>query len=191
MIFKKIQTFAQIVGFVCIGLLAIYGLVAILNGGSLAQAARRGEDSSPPAIQGPQAAPQGASALSDWGATVPLVINYQGTLRDMEGNLLSGTYVMIFRIYNAVDDPVANALWMEEHTNVVVRDGLFNVVLGDITTISPTMFDSPDRIYIFLFLRCRGKFPVVYRYSKLCQQRITFNTLFRFEKLPTDRIPTA
>jgi microcystin-dependent protein len=72
-------------------------------------------------------------------------MNYQGTLRDIEGNLLSGTYVMTFRIYNAVDDPVMSALWTEEHTDVVVRDGLFNVVLGDITTISPTLFDSPNR----------------------------------------------
>jgi microcystin-dependent protein len=131
---------AEVVGLAGFVLLAGLGLVSMVQGGAAnATSIVLGAAAAPASVA------QGPLAVTSGSATVPLVMNYQGTLRDIEGNLLSGTYVMTFRIYNAVDDPVASALWTEEHTSVVVRDGLFNVVLGEITTISPTMFDSPNR----------------------------------------------
>jgi microcystin-dependent protein len=140
MFLSNLKRVAEVVGLACFVLLAGLGLLSLVQG----------EAANAPSLvlsaaAAPAAVAQNPLAVTSGSATVPLVMNYQGTLRDIEGNLLSGTYVMTFRIYNAVDDPVASALWAEEHTDVVVRDGLFNVVLGDIAAISPTLFDSPDR----------------------------------------------
>ncbi|MCP4712284.1 MAG: hypothetical protein GY869_26985, partial [Planctomycetes bacterium] len=105
MIFNKIKIFAQIIGFAVIGLLTVYGSLAIINDGHLAQAAGRSPTVAP--VQVPQLAPQGAPLL-DWGnATVPLVVNYQGNLKDAEGNPLSGSYTMTFRIYAGVTTTTA------------------------------------------------------------------------------------
>ena len=140
MFLSNLKRVAEVVGLACFVLLAGLGLLSMVQGeaaNALSLVLR--------AAAAPASVAQNPLAVTSGSATVPLVMNYQGTLRDIGGNLLSGTYVMTFRIYNAVDDPVASALWTEEHTGVVVRDGLFNVVLGDITAISPTMFDSPNR----------------------------------------------
>jgi microcystin-dependent protein len=140
MFLSNLKRVAEVVGLVCFVLLAGLGLLAIVQG----QAAN-GASFVLRAAAAPASVAQSPLAVTSGSATVPLVMNYQGTLRDIEGNLLSGRYAMTFRIYNAVDDPIASALWTEDHTGVVVRDGLFNVVLGDITPISPTLFDSPNR----------------------------------------------
>lgn len=77
--------------------------------------------------------------------TVPPYLNYQGTLRDAEGKPISGVHKLTFRIYGDVTAPLPEALWMEEHTDVTVRDGHFSVLLGDSKPISPTVFQSGDR----------------------------------------------
>ena len=140
MFLSILKRVAEVVGLACFVLLAGLGLLSLAQG-----KAANAPSLVPSAAAAPAAVAQNSLAVTSGSATVPLVMNYQGTLRDIEGNLLSGTYAMTFRIYDAVDDPVANALWTEAHTDVVVRDGLFNVMLGDITAISPTLFDSPNR----------------------------------------------
>ncbi len=67
--------------------------------------------------------------------TVPTMINYQGFLTDPGGSALTGTYQIIFRIY---DEASGNHpwLWHETHTAVSVENGLFNVLLGSIDTLS-------------------------------------------------------
>lgn len=129
MFLSHFKRMAEIVGLACFALLAVYGAVTILCG----------DPASAANSHSAQAAPTAS------GATVPMVMNYQGTLYDTAGNPLNGTYTLTFRIYGSVVDPIANALWSEVHTGVIVRSGLFNVSLGDISPIAPTLFTSPDR----------------------------------------------
>lgn len=74
---------------------------------------------------------------------VPNTLNYQGTLRDAQGNLVTGTRTMSFGIYDAVLD--GNLLHAEEVSDISVRDGIFNVVLGDGATLSSSVFASGPR----------------------------------------------
>jgi len=111
MLTKKFQVLAQVVGCVTIGLLAVYGLVTLLGGG--------------PAL---------ASALDTIRAAgaapvIPATFNYQGLLRNPDGSLTTGSYTITARIYDAAAS--GSALYTETFPNVTVRDGLFNIVLGD------------------------------------------------------------
>jgi hypothetical protein len=63
-------------------------------------------------------------------------IAYQGRLADADGNPLTGTYNMIFHLYDAATG--GTPLWEEQWTGsngVKVSDGLFNVMLGSLTQI--------------------------------------------------------
>jgi len=65
-------------------------------------------------------------------------IAYQGRLADADGNPLTGTYNMIFRLYDVASGGVP--LWTEQWTGsngVQVSDGLFNVMLGSLTQLPP------------------------------------------------------
>jgi hypothetical protein len=128
-----LKSIAQKVSIALVGLLALYGVVSLFTTADHAFAA-------------PWAAPQAAPALqpSVEGVTVPPFLNFQGSLRDPAGNPLSGQHGIVFRIYNRADAPVGEALWNEEHTGVTVRDGYFNVLLGDKTPLPPAFFAGPD-----------------------------------------------
>src|SRR3989344_1081434 len=72
-------------------------------------------------------------------------INYQGKLTDSSGVLVGdGDYNMFFRIYTASSG--GNAIWSESRTStstaVTVTNGLFSVLLGDITSISSLNFNQ-------------------------------------------------
>jgi hypothetical protein len=68
------------------------------------------------------------------------VTTYQGQLTDSSGNpVTEGNYQITFRLYNVEDDDVGDALWTETQT-VLVNDGLFNVMLGAVTTIPTELF---------------------------------------------------
>ena len=70
---------------------------------------------------------------------VPWHINYQGYLTDDVGNPINDTLSMTFGIW---DDPgVGSELW-NENGNVVVEEGLFNVVLGSTTPIPSDVFGA-------------------------------------------------
>jgi hypothetical protein len=76
-------------------------------------------------------------------------IAYQGRLADAGGAPLTGTYTMIFRIYNAATGSVP--LWTEQWTgpnSVQVSDGLFNVMLGSMTAISQTMITGNNNLWL-------------------------------------------
>jgi hypothetical protein len=76
-------------------------------------------------------------------AQIPPTINYQGTLRDAQGNLVNGERTMTFRIYDAAI--AGNLLHEEEIAGVTVRDGIFNVVLGDAKSFTANVFASGPR----------------------------------------------
>jgi hypothetical protein len=91
----------------------------------------------------PGAAPAAPTATSTG------TIAYQGRLADAGGAPLTGTYSMIFRIYNAATGSVP--LWTEQWTgsnSVQVSDGLFNVMLGNMTPISQTMITGNSNLWL-------------------------------------------
>lgn len=89
------------------------------------------------------AAPERAPSLQGSVIAVPQLFNYQGNLRDPQGNPLSGSYNMTFRIYESVS--AANALWTEQINGVTVRNGAFNALLGATVPLPATLFSAPDR----------------------------------------------
>jgi hypothetical protein len=77
-------------------------------------------------------------------AEVPHIINYQGIIEDENGVPLYGPHTLTFRIYpdSAQGAPV---LWIEEHSNVQLGNGQFNVLLGSLTQIHDSLFASDER----------------------------------------------
>lgn len=63
------------------------------------------------------------------GPQIPKTFSYQGTLRLADGSPATGAFNMTIRLYDVVTG--GNALFSEPFANVPVRDGLFNLVIGD------------------------------------------------------------
>jgi hypothetical protein len=124
MVFKKFQMVAQIVGCVTIALLAIYGLLMVLSGDSPVWAAI-----------------DRAATLA--GEEIPSTFNYQGFLRDPTGDLTTGSYTITARIYDLATG--GTELYVTTVPNVTVRDGLFNIVLGDDPPMSAEAFSDVPR----------------------------------------------
>lgn len=84
-------------------------------------------------------------------ATVPFPtqLNYQGYLRDLSGNPLSGSYNMIFRLYDAPEG--GTLLWQEDwiapNNQVIVSEGLFNVALGRLNPIQASTLNQ-NALYV-------------------------------------------
>lgn len=79
-------------------------------------------------------------------ASVPSVINYQGRLTQPSGApVADATYPMLFSIYDAPTN--GTALWSETNASVQVKGGLFATMLGSVTPIPATTFDSPSRYF--------------------------------------------
>lgn len=64
---------------------------------------------------------------------VPHLLRYQGTLIDSNNVSLYGSYDLKFCIYDAAAG--GNLLWAETQTAVSVSDGIFSVLLGNITAL--------------------------------------------------------
>jgi len=76
-------------------------------------------------------------------ADVPGLMNYQGTLTDVDGVALDTTVSMTFSIYT--DSTGGSSLWTETQSSVVVDHGLFNVLLGRANAISDAVFNGASR----------------------------------------------
>ncbi len=79
---------------------------------------------------------------------IPATINYQGHLRNADGTLTTGVFNITARVYSAASG--GSPLYTETLANVNVRDGLFNVVLGDINPLGTTFDGAPRFIGITL-----------------------------------------
>ncbi len=114
----KAQPVAQVIGYITICLLAIYGLSCVVG--------------SPPAWAMPARAPAAPNVT-------PGIVNYQGKLTDSLGRPIEGRINITFRLYTT---PTGGApIWLEAHTNtnaVPVSNGVFNVLLGSLTPIPAT-----------------------------------------------------
>ena len=78
-----------------------------------------------------------------FAVNAPSLMNYQGRLTDAGGTPVSGTYSIVFTIYDALT--AGNNLWQETQSSVVVTDGLFDVILGSNTALTASVFSSSDR----------------------------------------------
>jgi hypothetical protein len=65
---------------------------------------------------------------------IPHLINYQGMLTDDLGDPLTGPYNLTFRIYDDTTD--GNLEWSEIQSGVQVEQGLFNLILGQVTPLA-------------------------------------------------------
>ncbi len=81
------------------------------------------------------------SSLS-FGA-IPQSISYQGRLTNSVGVPLDTTVNLVFTICS--DSLGTNSLWSETHSGVVIKDGLFQVMLGSISILGQNVFDGSKR----------------------------------------------
>jgi hypothetical protein len=76
-------------------------------------------------------------------------IPYQGRLADKSGAPLTQTVNMIFRLYSVASG--GSPLWEEQWTgsnSVQVSDGLFNVMLGSVTPIPPSVITGNSNLFL-------------------------------------------
>ena len=73
-------------------------------------------------------------------AAVPPLINYQGKLTTASGGCVNDTVQMTFTIY--ADSLGVSDEWSETQEEVVVKEGMFNVLLGSVDTIPSAVFDG-------------------------------------------------
>ncbi len=73
-------------------------------------------------------------------ADIPHMINYQGKLTTATGGCLNDTVSMTFTIY--ADDQGTVVDWTEDQDSVIVKEGIFNVLLGSVDTIPTSVFDG-------------------------------------------------
>lgn len=73
---------------------------------------------------------------------IPHTINYQGMLTDNLGNPLNGTPDITFEIWNAPSGGTKR--WWEIQSNVPVEEGLFNVILGEVTPIDLSFYEDEE-----------------------------------------------
>jgi len=80
--------------------------------------------------------------ITVWSAP-PQTLNYQGNLTDASGKTLSGTYSIIFTLYDSLTEGAQ--LWTETHEAVEVKDGHFNAQLG---SVSPFTMNFKDQYFL-------------------------------------------
>ena len=76
-------------------------------------------------------------------------IPYQGRLADADGNPVTDTVNMVFRLYGQASGGAP--LWEEQWTGsngVQVSDGLFNVMLGSLTPIPQDVITGHDNLFL-------------------------------------------
>lgn len=75
--------------------------------------------------------------------SAPSLINYQGHLRDSNGDPFSGQAALKFTIYDA--DSGGTNLWTETYLNVPINAGNFAVKLGSVTPLDASIFSESSR----------------------------------------------
>jgi hypothetical protein len=75
---------------------------------------------------------------------VPDLLQYQGRLTDAGGAPLNGTFSVVFSVYIAAEG--GSAIYQETN-NVVVNNGLFNILLGSVTPIPSSLFNN-DQLFL-------------------------------------------
>lgn len=73
----------------------------------------------------------------------PNLLQYQGRLTDASGNPSNGSFTIVFSIYAAASG--GSALYTETITGVTVTNGLFTVLIGNVTTIPVDLFEGATK----------------------------------------------
>ncbi len=73
-------------------------------------------------------------------AAPPRTLTYQGKLTDDSGIAITGSVDLTFSIFNVVSG--GTALWTETHSSVPITNGLFDVILGEITSMATLDYDE-------------------------------------------------
>lgn len=77
-------------------------------------------------------------------AQVPGQLNYQGRLTALDGRpVADGAYAFTFSIFDAPSG--GTQLWTESQSAVQVTNGIFSVLLGGVTPLTPEVFAAPNR----------------------------------------------
>jgi hypothetical protein len=101
------------------------------------------------ALSPSNATPGNNQSVDTLVTTIPRYIHYRGSgLSDSVGNPLAGQFDISVRIYDDVIDPAtdSSALWHNTYTDVSIRNGAFELLLGDGERPLPTdAFTSPNR----------------------------------------------
>jgi hypothetical protein len=74
-------------------------------------------------------------------SVMPTLINYQGFLTNQNGTTLNGSYQITFALYSEPTG-AASIVWDETHDAINIENGLFNVLLGSIDTITVDDLDG-------------------------------------------------
>ena len=82
-------------------------------------------------------------ALVSASAASPQVISHQGYLTSAAGVPLDGNHSLTFAIYAASSGGAA--IWSETHPAVEVNNGLYSLLLGSITPLTPAVFSAAER----------------------------------------------
>lgn len=138
-----------------VALLLIIVAGSFVSSGSFAQALpddQPGVDDTVPVppiaapLTNPPNEEEAAAAPAALDAAPIAAMNYQGVLKDAEGQRLTGVYDMVFQLYNA--SPGGAKVWGDEtHNDVPVDDGLFAVVLGE-TLPFDIVNDFDEQLYL-------------------------------------------
>ncbi len=84
--------------------------------------------------------------LSATRAEVPGLINHQGYLTDDAGVPVTGDVEVAFSIHHDETEP--GELWSEGPMTVTVSGGVYNMILGQITPITPGLFTVPMPLWL-------------------------------------------
>lgn len=76
-------------------------------------------------------------------AAIPEKISYQGRLTDALGSPIAGNHSLTFNIYDVAVGGAA--LWSETQNPVAVTDGLFAVLLGNVSPFPAALFEGANR----------------------------------------------
>ena len=125
-------------------LLAAAALFVSLQGSVRAAPGR--QEAGPAVADAPQAVSEAPQVALAPQATIPSTFNYQGFLRNPDGSLVSGSRNITLKIYNQAAS--GTPLHQETFAGVPVRDGLFNVVLGDGTALPANLFTNNAPLFI-------------------------------------------
>lgn len=88
-------------------------------------------------------------------AIAPNLLPTHGLFQDEKGNPVTGTFPMIFTIY----DDNGSAIWIENHNAdnaVAVEDGFFSVYLGELTKLPRSLFSNKAKKH-FLTIHVNGR----------------------------------
>ena len=80
-------------------------------------------------------------------ADVPATLNFQGALKDENGEPVSDTKIIQFLIYD--DETAGSVVWSEYQNTVEIVDGIFSVELGSDTVFPEDLFQTEELFITF------------------------------------------